>query len=966
MSRQTPKLHILEQRILTIALCVLCLGPITFAKTIRTANNVWKPATISAANQGTYSATLPTGRKVSPVGIINGTPNFPTMIAADGKNVAVLANGDTPFQTITFYGGQDLERLSRLAVFPRKDPQKLEAEATKGGTGIAVNPKHAGAAGGVYVPKAAGPAKIADAKAALAAESNPHPVQTTVVSHSDLFQGIAAGQNGVFYATGGASDKVLAFRIRNRNIRVVHQYTLQWQSFPQSQYPYQYQGDQQRPYLFYPDSVVVGPHNQHLYVTGMLSNSLARIDLATGKTTYLNVGPYPFAVTIADHGKRLVISDWAGNGVTVVDRAGFRVLGRIATGPAVGPASAAAGVHPTAMAVVPGTPDVFVADANVDRIVEVNTATMRPVRAIDDNPYSNAPPGSYPNGLAVAAGKLFVANAGNDDVEVFSIKTGQKLGAIPTAWYPTALTIAHGSLYVVSAKGLGSGPNVHYQYIGNMMHGVVQRVALSSLSAHLRKWTHLALRNDGFNAAQRARRHSEDARTTAQLRKHIQYVVFILRENKTFDENFGDYTAAGHWADPHLDLYGPEELPNLYHLAHNNALFVNFMADGEVTAQGHQWVDGASDSDVVQRLWPEYYSNRGLLWNAGPGGSAALHPSSLSAQNPYHYYQKLGAFTNPWISYPERLYLFNNLLEHNVSFEDFGEDITRERDGVIRAELKAHVAKVYPSWNRMILDTYREKVAQKWLEAHPGAKFPHFIYIWLPDDHTAGREACYYTPDYFVANNDYATAKLIHYLSTTPEWKHMVVFLTEDDAQSGADHINAHRTLGLAIGPWVRKGVLNDHLLSQVNIVKTIEAILGLPPMSQWDQNAAVISGIWTNHPDDAPTRLLPMRVKVSFNAGKCSNQRLLRREAGAAGHVLTPAWLKEHTDPHGRHLASLQSGEIYSPTSLLKVAGPEQMKQEWIASKGRKSYAQVMAYLERYARQRKLPVNSFLANEKN
>ncbi|MGC9237970.1 MAG: quinoprotein amine dehydrogenase, beta chain-like protein, partial [Thiomonas sp.] len=112
-----------------------------------------------------------------------------------------------------------------------------------------------------------------------------------------------------------------------------------------------------------------------------------------------------------------------------------------------------------------------------------------------------------------------------------------------------------------------------------------------------------------------------------------------------------------------------------------------------------------------------------------------------------------------------------------MSFEDFGEFVARSEAGNISAAMKKHLATGFPGWDRMILDTYREKVAENWLKTHPGAKFPHFIYIWLPDDHTAGRAPCYYTPDYYVANNDYATAKFIHYLSTTPEWKHMVVFL---------------------------------------------------------------------------------------------------------------------------------------------------------------------------------------------
>ena len=960
-------MHCATRCAVLVTLGILSCGPAAFGKTDQSARNVWVPTAVSAANQKTYSATLPTGRKISPVGTINGTPNFPTMIAAQGPDIAVLANGATPFQTITLYNGQSLSRLARLAAFPQAAPRKPRVRATPGGSGIALNPRHTGAAGVVYIPKDPAAIKIVDAKATLAAESNPHPVQSTLFSHSDLFQGLAAGPGGIFYATGGASDSVLAMRMADGHLQVVRQYTLQWQPFPKDQYPYQYQGDHQKKYLFYPDSVVAGPSDHHLYVTGMLSNSLARINLATGKTDYVNAGPYPFAVILTDQGKRLVVSDWGGNGVTIVNRASFHVIGHIATGPAEGPATAAAGVHPTALAAVPDSPDVFVADANVDKVVEVNTETLRPVQVINDSPYADAPPGSYPDGLAVADGKFFVANAGNNDVAVYDVHTGKRLGLIPTAWYPTAVTIADGALYVTCAKGLGSGPNPQWQYIGNMMHGVLQKVNLSEIPTHLAQWTQESLHNDGFTPAQRTARHTQDVQTTAFLKKHIRYVVFILRENKTFDEDLGGYKAAGKWADPHFDLYSQKELPNLYNLARHYALFVNFMADGEVTAQGHQWVDGASDSDVLQRLWPEYYSNRGLRWNAIPNDASAssLQPNAPGAHNPYHYYEKLGDFTNPWISYPERLYLFNDLLQHHVSFEDFGEDITRVRDGVIRSALKSHVAKSYPSWDRMILDTHRARLAIDWLKRHPGVKFPHFVYIWLPDDHTAGLAPCYYTPNYFVANNDYATAKFIHYLSTTPEWKHMVVFLTEDDAQSGADHINAHRTFALAMSPWIKKGVLETHLYSQVNIVKTIEATLGLPPMSQWDQNAAVLSGIWTGHPDFAPTpSVSPIRVPVAFNPGKCSDRLLLRREAGAAGHILTPAWLKVHTGPHGRHLAPVSTANAYTPTSLLKVSGPEQLKQEWIASKGVKSYDRFMAYLHHYAQIHGATIASYEANE--
>ncbi|WP_291512066.1 bifunctional YncE family protein/alkaline phosphatase family protein [Acidithiobacillus sp.] len=948
---------------------LLCVGAVSVpleasAGTSAAPALVAQPVRISAANRDEYTGILPTWRRVTPVGSVVSTPNFPTQVAAAGGQVAVLANGATPFQTITWFD-PELQREKRFAALGKAVPPKPVAFATPGGTAIAIDPAHTGAAGTAYATAQTASVLEGEAEASLKVESNPTTLSTTTLGKADLFQGLVAGPNGVWYATGGVADVVYALQERDGKVSVLRSYPLHWQSFPKDQYPYVYQGNhRQKPWLFYPDSVVLGPQQQHLYVTGMLANSLARIDLASGKTDYVNVGPYPFAVVLADGGQRLVVSDWAGDGVTVVDRQSFRVLGRVRTAPPLGPHSQAAGAHPTALVAASAGPDVWVADANSDAIVEIDSQTLKPVRVIADSPYPDAPPGSYPDALALADGKLFVANAGNDDVAVFDAQSGKAEGLIPTAWYPTALAVQGGALYITAGKGFGTGPNLQWQYIGNMMHGLLQKVDLRELPQKLPHWTTMALEDNGFDAKTRRELAVQNEKTAAFLRQHIQYVVFILRENKTFDEDFGDYQAAGSWADPKFDLYGPKELPNLYRMAAHNVLFANFMADGEVTAQGHQWTDGASDSDVVQRLWPEYYSSRGLLWNAGPGGTSSLSPGAPGSHNPYQYNRRqLGHDTNPWMSYPERLYLFNDLLTHRVSFEDFGENLSRRRDGVLRQALLAHVDASYPGWDRMLLDGTRVKAAIRWLRAHPGSKFPHFLFLWIPDDHTAGLAPCYYSPDTYVADNDHATAELLHYLASTPQWQHMAVFLTEDDAQSGADHINAHRTFALAMGPWVKSGYLDTTPLSQVNIVRTIEGVFDLPPMSQWDANAQVISGIWRQRPRHDPMPVLSVQVPVRINPGKCSRQLLLRREAGATGHIPTAAWLKTHTNPHGAKVA-LDAADLYTPTSLLKVSGPEQLRQEWIASKGRQSYQNFEAYLRRYAAAHGTTVASFEANE--
>jgi hypothetical protein len=916
----------------TLSILALCgaigLAPVSGVHATQVPNrrNVTGPVVVREVNAARFSHVLPTGRIVSPRGRIQGTPNFVTALLPWGPDVAVLNNGATRFQDLTLYAARSLEEVARLV-------------AMKG--------------------------PVADLKGTVAA-----------IGHQSFFQGMALGVRGRrLFVAGGVSDDVLALVRQGGHVVVLRRYPLTWQPFQSRQYPYHYAGHHAgSARLFYPDAVAAGPHGRHLFASGLLANSLARINLRSGHVRYLNVGPYPYALAFADHGKRLVVSLWGSNRVAVVEPRRMGLAGTVRLGPPTGPGNTRAGIHPTALVAIRGTPNVLVALSNVDRVVRVNVRSLRETGELEDSPYPGAPPGSYPDALAVSKGRIFVANAGNNDIAVFSLGSGKPLGLIPTGWYPTSLAIRGGALYIASAKGLGSGPNVEHQWVGDMMGGLVQKVDLDELSRHGSGWTRDVLRDDGFTEAQRTERHRADGQIARWLRQRIRYVVFILRENKTFDEDFGDYGPAGRWADPHLDLFGPRELPNLYDLAHRGTLFVNFMADGEVTAQGHQWTTAASDSDFVQRTWPEYYSGRGLVANPGwtqsliPGGATGTGGVPLGVDNPYAIYENLsalGAWSNPWISYPGRLFLFNDLLDHRVSFEDFGEFVSRSEAGNISPAMHRHLAMRVPGWDRMLLDTFREHRAVAWLKAHTGARFPHFIYIWLPDDHTAGRSPCYYTPDYYVANNDYATARFIHYLSTTPQWRHMVVFMTEDDAQSGADHINAHRTLALAVGPWVKRGHLETHLYSQVNLLKTVEAIFGLPPLSQWDQNARVFSGLWTRHPDFARTPVLPMRIRMAFNAGACSHYTLMRQEAGAHGHRLPPNWKAWY---RSRQLPRTGSGngsipdprEAYSPTTLLKVPGPEQMKQEWVASKGVKSYAAVMAYLKHYAARRKAPVSAY------
>ncbi|MGC8623778.1 MAG: alkaline phosphatase family protein [Phycisphaerae bacterium] len=879
-----------------------------------------------------------TDRIISPVGTVAMTPNFAIGVVGSGNNVVVEASGAAFRQTLTVMDAKQLAEKSQLGFLKGKP----------WGNKLVLG-----------------------------------------ISKQSVFQGLATGPDGMIYAAGGVSNNVLALHLENGHLKLLRKYHLVFQTFSKRQYPYQYQGEQfdskgkngpsnqgsiiplpkqktHSAWDFYPDSVAVGPGGTHIFTTGLLSNSVARINIKTGHTVYANAGAMPFQVVTADHGRRLVVSDWGDNGVSILDAHSLRSLGFIRIGPPTGLRNRLPGIHPTALATVGNSARVWVACANADILSEVDVKTMAICGMAMDRPYHGAPPGTFPDALAVADGKVFAGNAGNDDVAIFDATTGKAEGLIPTGWYPTNVCVYRHALYVVSAKGLGSAPDLHHQWIGDSMPGTVQRIALADLPAHLAAWTQAALANDDFSRAQRAKLAAQNQIATRFIHHHIRYVVFILRENKTFDEDFGAYKRAGKWADPQLDLYNRTELPNLYALADQYGLCVNFYMDGEVTAQGHQWTTSAEDSDFVQRTWPMYYSNRGIIpnpgWSQNLEGQAYHSNTGFSgADDPYSDYLNLSQlkhWSNPWISYPGGMFIFNDLLTNHVSFMDFGEFVSRSQAGQISPDMAKHLGKHFPAWNRFILDTDRSHVVHEFIAAHPN-NLPHFMYIWLPDDHTAGRTPGYYTPQYYVANNDLATGQIVAELSRTPQWKHMAIFITEDDAQSGADHVDAHRSFAVIVSPWMKPGMLITHRYSQVNLMRTIEAITYVPPMSQWDANAQVLSGIWTKHPNFAPYKLQHIRVPARYNPGRMWPGEQLRRKAGKTGHWLSPRWLKKHPTT-----AASAADSEFTPTQLMKVPGPEQMRQEWIAVKGKASYLRVMAYLRHLAKVQHQPLTHYIASD--
>ena len=566
----------------------------------------------------------------------------------------------------------------------------------------------------------------------------------------------------------------------------------------------------------YPSGLAISPEGNSLYVTCNLSRRVAVLNARTGmQTGELPTGLFPFAVALDRPGHKAYVTNWGDNSLAVVDTATNRVEKRVSTG----------GL-PTALAVAANGRRVYIANANSDTVSVFDTATNTVVQNLSVAPYLHAPRGSAPVGLALSPDDriLYVTLAGNNAVLSLDTWTGKQLAAFPTAWYPTGIVCSTDgkSLYVLNSKGTGSGPNADGQYIGHMMPGTLSILSTSETTGGMVT----VGRNNGWIAA----------RPNPVLPRAIKHVVLIVRENRTYDQVLGDRSPGNGQAS--LCTYGRNVTPNLHALADRFAIGDNFYSDGEVSAQGHEWTLGANCPDYVEKTWMAYYSNRGRIRDA------AVAP----------------------ISYPENGFCIDHCLRNGVTCRMYGDAVRIGPGGRPLPGLENAFDPDYRGWDLDYPDVQR---AAEWKREFDRGVFPAFVYLWLPNDHTAGTRLGGKTPRSLVADNDEATGRVIDAISHSRYWNETAIFLCEDDSQDGRDHVDAHRNVLLVASPWVRPGALTSHHYSQASIYATLERLLrgphgGLPPMSQYDALADPIADIWSTTPDSRPFAFLPARIPLN------------------------------------------------------------------------------------------------------
>ncbi len=560
--------------------------------------------------------------------------------------------------------------------------------------------------------------------------------------------------------------------------------------------------------LLYPIGLAVAPDGRTLWVAETMGSAVAVVDLAGGRVLRrIAVGSYPYEVAFNAAGTKAYVSLWGAGKVAVIDVAAAR-----------GKVQVAVGQHPCALLVDPAAERLYVANAHADTVSILDTASDQAVGTIAVAPYGQAPLGSMPNALALSpdGATLTIADAGNNALTVARLNAARTAaevrGRIPTGWFPSGVQAgADGTLWVVSAKGIGTTQNAYpRQYIAMLHDGILQVVPPLSPADLAAATARVA--DNNLTASGAAVRHPADLAGSPIPRRvgdpsPLRYCVYVIRENRTYDQVFGDLPQGN--GDPKLVLFGRDVTANAHKLAEEYVLLDNFYCDGSVSADGHPWAKGAMVADATEKSWPLGYSQRGPILG-GPVGTPA----------------------GGW--------LWQKAEACGVSSKVYGGGLKAGED-IRRVEA--------------ILGDIR-----KW-EAEGG--MPRLIVMHLPNDHTFATAKGQPTPKAMVAENDQAVGNLIAGLSRTKFWPEMAVFIVEDDAQDGPDHVDCHRSPALVVGPWVKRGVVDSNFYDQVAVLRTIELILGLPPLGQFDAAAMPMYTLFADRPNattyDAVTPAQPL-----------------------------------------------------------------------------------------------------------
>ncbi|MCX6249510.1 MAG: bifunctional YncE family protein/alkaline phosphatase family protein [Bacteroidetes bacterium] len=494
----------------------------------------------------------------------------------------------------------------------------------------------------------------------------------------------------------------------------------------------------------------------------------------------------------------------------------------------------------------------FVANANDNSVSVIDLSRKTVTETLNCALYPVAPAGSTTNSVALSQDDrtLYVANADNNCLALFDVTNpghSNGLGFIPAGWYPTCVRVAGQKILVANGKGGSSLPNPggpnpvqktyrvdhqkgdpkkaeEEQYIGGLFKGTLSVIS-SPDKSKLAEWTLQVYANTPYNKETEIQAHGLSGNPVPRKAGEIspiRYVFYVIKENRTYDQVLGDMPQGN--GDTSLVLFGEKYTPNQHAIASEFILLDNFYVDGEVSADGHNWSLGAYATDYLEKNWPTSYGGR--------GGSYDAEGTREIANN------KNG-------------FIWDYCKRSGVTYRTYGEFADDYKANI--PVLEGHFCKYYTSWDQKVMDTTRFRQWKRDFDSLLSInQLPQLNTLRFINDHTEGMRIGRPTPFAEVADNDLAVGLFIEYLSKSPIWKECAIFIVEDDAQNGPDHVDAHRSTGFVAGGFVKSAFVDHTPYSTSSFLRTIELILGLPPMSQYD---AAAEPLWrcfdasANHP---------------------------------------------------------------------------------------------------------------------
>lgn len=623
-----------------------------------------------------------------------------------------------------------------------------------------------------------------------------------------------SGDEKWLYASGGNDNKIWKYDVSKGRLRVADSLVLgkPW------------------PVKISPTGIAVDDNAGRLYAVTKENNSLYVFDVATKKILDQYTLPgEAYACVLSPTAHTLYITCWGCDKLLAFDTENKKFKEPVALGD-----------NPNELLLSKNERLVYVCNGNENTVSVVDAAKGAVIETLNTALFADAPDGSTPNGLALSDdGKtLYVANATNNYLAVFDVSKpaqSKPQGFIPVGWYPTNVKVIGKNIWVSNGKGFTSmanphGPNpvakretVTYQKGDSVIPGSVQYIAglfkgqMSIITQpdeeQLLTYSKAVYNNTPYTkqkelTAEGSPSKANPVPTTKGGKSPIKHVFYIIKENRTYDQVLGDIKEGA--GDPSLVLFGEKITPNLHALAKEFVLLDNFYVDAEVSADGHNWTMGGYANDFVEKIWPTYYGSRGSGY---PG--EGKHPMGNNKEG----------------------FIWNACKKAGVSYRTYGEFADNGKASI--KELEGHVCKTFAGWDLGIKDTVRVRQWKHDFDSLLSVNaVPQFNSVRFGNDHTEGLKKGRPTPFAHVADNDLAVGMFIEYLSKSPVWNESVVFIIEDDAQNGADHVDAHRSTAYVAGGFVKRNFVDHTAYTTTSMLRTMELILGVPPMTQYDAAA--------------------------------------------------------------------------------------------------------------------------------